>query len=74
MTLKPRQDRLREALLERKGNARVIAVELSPWMNGRNAVAALCRCDWNTSAKHFYFAMTTTCMCIAKRLAGANRT
>ncbi len=73
MALKPRQERLIEQLREREGNARVVAVELSPLARGRHAFAALCCGNWNACIANLYFAMTTTCTCIAKRLAGANR-
>ena len=73
MTLKPRQERLMKQLREREGSARVVAVELSPLARGRHAFAALCCGNWNACATNLYFAMTTTCTCIAKKLAGANR-
>ena len=73
MALKPRQERLNDMLREQKGNVRVVAVELSPWTRGRHAFTALCCGNWNACITNLYFAMTTTCTCIAKKLAGANR-
>ena len=73
MALKPKQERLNAQLREREGNVRVVAIELSPLARGRYAFAALYCGNWNACVTNLYFAMTTTCTCIAKRLAGANR-